>query len=276
MSEDSSRVQMDRRRTLKLVGGSVVGAAATSGTTAAQQTQWGNNDVARTSAGGFTLDTKFDLGAGLNLVNETKTDLNKYQWQFSLSGDGAVLNDDGSFKIPESEYDDSYPRPVAVQQLPEEAKARGSGLVIERTGDISVDVDTGDNDDKYQFPKGQNTSEFEEQATEVVLTAAEIAAANVSATAGAILDGVELAGSLLGLVSDDDSGATYDLREYYASAGGAFLRGGFGFEDLIILADPGDSGTVDVTYEFGPAKTGFTIDAQYDGFGGPILDVTKK
>jgi len=137
-----------------------------------------------------------------------------------------------------------------------------------------VDIDPNDDDDKYMFPEGGD--EANSEYGDVVTTAAGIAADALGVgKISAALDGAELAASLLGFIKDDTTGSTYDLTHTLSDYGEEFFRGGFGFEDLIIIADAGDYGTIDVTYDWGYAETGFEIYVQYDGMAA-YYDVTKK
>lgn len=264
-------LQTSRRTALKTLGAGIVGSVgigAASQSAAATQTQWSNYDEYHDD-----YENGYDtLGAGLTVTSESITDSGHYETNWELSGNGVVMDENGDFPVPEEDYDDTYPR-----KIPEEHPLGVvyQGLTIEVTGDISVDIDRGDGDDKYLYPEGGD--EGNTVPGDVVMTAAGIAADALGADdkIGYALDGAELASSLLGFVNDDSSGRTYDLTQSYTDTNEEFFRGGFGFEDLIIIADAGDYGTVDITYEWGRAQTGFEVYVQYDGRA-YYYDVTKK
>ncbi len=276
MLDDSDHGSGQTRRSALtgLVTGVVgaVGIGATSGTVAAQQTEWQNSDEVDVASG--TDQGHHSLGAGLKLKNDFVDEAGDYVTIWEMSGDGVVTDANGNFPAPSDWHDevpdtvDTYPRDHSFQ-----ASARHQGFTIDNSsGSLGIESDFTDSDEVHMFPRDANTGSDEIQ--DIAEDAAKLAAEAVPKVAGAI-SGLELAAEIYEYFFGT-SGPTFDLTNTYDGTDNDFLRGGFSLDEVRIIADGGDFGTVDITANFGQASTGFEIYQQYDGFGGPVLDVTKK
>ncbi len=264
-----------RRSALKVLGTGLAGAVGVGTATrpaAAQQTEWQNSDE--------VFDTHNEvyhsLGVGLKLKNDFVDEAGDYNTIWEIAGDGVVNNDNKEFPAPDDYYDevpdtiDMYPR-----QGPENypGSVRHQGFTIDKgSNPLGIEADFNDNDEVHMFPRDGDTGD--DEFDDIALTAAEIAVGAITGYGG-VIAAAELAAEIYEFAFGT-SGPTFDLTNYYSGHGNAFFRGGFGVDELRIIADGGDSGTVDITADFGQASTGFEIYQQYDGFGGPVLDVTKK
>jgi len=274
MRRKDCAVNISRRHALCSIGAGVVGTIGTLTTTpqaAAEQTEWKNDDE-EYWGDGWGGGTYHGIGAGLKLKNDYVDESGDYVTVWELSGDGVVNDRDKEFPGPDGDP------PSEVDKCPRKAASaysdhvRGQGFIIEVPDDLSIEADFADSDEMYMFP--EDCSKTSEEAAEVAYDAAVLAANACPLTSG-LIAGAELADSILELYTSE-SGTTYDLRNWYGGSNGGLLRGGFGIDELKIIADDGDYGTVDVFTDFGEASTGFEIYIQYDGFGGPQYDVTKK
>jgi len=268
---------LSRRSALKSVGTGVVGCTglwALSGTAAAAEDEWENEDTASSS------DTVHAIGAGLRLKNEAWVDDGDYKTVWEVSGDG-VLNskgNDGEKWFPtRDDWYDEVPDEIDICAGNGGKRDRADlysdaiysqGIVLKVPSEMSVDADFKDNDEKYMFP--EQCGETNEDAGRVFVEAAKIAASK-NPIADGLIAGAELGNAVLKFF-DEESGTTYDLRGYYSEG---FFRGGYGLTELKITADSGEYGTVDLSMEFGWASTGFEIYIENDGMYGDI-EVTKK
>ena len=276
MSRKNCAANVSRRHALRSIGAGVVGTIGTLTTipqAAAEQTEWKNDDEEHVNSGRHSPGGYHGIGAGLKLKNDYVDESGDYVTVWELSGDGVVNDYEKEFPGPDGDPPsevDKCPRDAAsdYQQNVEE-----QGFVIEVPDDLAIDADFADSDEMYMFPEDCNEYS-EEEAAEVAYDAAVLAANACPLTSG-LIAGAELADSILELYTSE-SGKTYDLRNDYGGYNGALLRGGFNIDELRIIADDGEYGTVDVFTDFGEASTGFEIYIQYDGFGGPQYDVTKK
>lgn len=273
--ENGGRFETSRRSALKRLGFGIVGsvgAVTTAQTAAAQQTEWQNSEKY------YDTDNEIyhSLGAGLKLKDDYVDGSGDYVTVWEISGDGVVNNSNEEFPAPDSYYDqvpdeiDIYPR-EGPENYPGSARYQGFTIDV-GSGGLAIEADFNDSDEVHMFPTDGDTGS--DEYYDIATSAAKLAA-NASPLASGLIGGLELASEIYEFFWGT-SGPTYDLTNYYSGYGNPFFRGGFSVDELKIVADGGDYGTVDITANFGYASTGFEIYQQYDGMGGPVLDVTKK